>query len=193
MRDPQPACDFRKIQKACVVSKIFVGIHEQSAKTFGIAGTTCLLSLKCSPRYQLETALLRSQRQVLSLYRTVLRTARTKGPETGPIIKFARAEFEKYELWHQFLLCYTSQDVHALQVPSGRSKELPAYRASHAQGQKAAVDGRAEAGHGCKDVMTPKPSCVEVLADSIKREAQSTRFYWSANDKWQCQLAALPL
>ena len=71
---------------------------------------------------------------------------------------------------------HESKRGHALQVPSGRSKELPAYRASHAQGQKAAVDGRAEAGHRCKDVVTQKPSCVEVLAeaDSIKHEARFT-------------------
>ena len=79
------------------VGKFFVDIHEQSAKTFGIAGT-CVLSLQCSPEYKLTSSLLRSQRQVLSLYRTVLRTARTKGPETDPIIKFARAEFERCEL-----------------------------------------------------------------------------------------------
>ncbi|KAL3142548.1 hypothetical protein ABBQ38_002870 [Trebouxia sp. C0009 RCD-2024] len=36
------------------------------------------------------------QRQVLSLYRTVLRTARAKGQEADPIVKFARAEFERY-------------------------------------------------------------------------------------------------
>ena len=35
------------------------------------------------------------QRQVLSLYRTVLRTARGKGPQAEPIASFARREFER--------------------------------------------------------------------------------------------------
>ncbi|DBA90983.1 hypothetical protein WJX79_010971 [Trebouxia sp. C0005] len=34
------------------------------------------------------------QRQVLSLYRTVLRTARGKGLQADPIARFARTEFE---------------------------------------------------------------------------------------------------
>lgn len=61
-----------------------------------------LVSSVFSARHiQDQTVLLRSQRQVLSLYRTVIRTARTKGAETDPIIKFARAEFERLELWSE--------------------------------------------------------------------------------------------
>ncbi|KAL0019605.1 hypothetical protein WJX79_010971 [Trebouxia sp. C0005] len=36
------------------------------------------------------------QRQVLSLYRTVLRTARGKGLQADPIARFARTEFERH-------------------------------------------------------------------------------------------------
>lgn len=37
-----------------------------------------------------------SQRQVLSLYRTVLRTARGKDLQADPIANFARTEFERH-------------------------------------------------------------------------------------------------
>ena len=71
--------------------------HEQSAKAVGIAGKPSALQLWYSTDAKSSALLRLLQRQVLSLYRTVLRTARTKGPEADPIVKFARAEFERCE------------------------------------------------------------------------------------------------